>query len=56
MKPIEFKGWEGDKMSLGTLEGGSAPILIIKSSSFCFNSPEQVQEFISALEPFGEKK
>ena len=66
MKTIEFKGWDGgdggqpDRMTLGTLEGGGAPILVVyddytrKSHSFCFDHPAQVRELIVALEPFAE--
>jgi hypothetical protein len=57
-----FKGWQDDKMTLGTLEGGGAPLLVVYDDytrhtiSFCFDSPKQVREFIEALEPFTKER
>lgn len=61
-----FIGWDGgdkgnsDELTLGTLEGGSAPCLHIRDvygncTGFTFISPEQVSEFIEALRPFGKE-
>jgi hypothetical protein len=62
MKPVSFVGHEGDIMTLGVTEGGGAPMLTIyaqskgpfvsKWASFCFESPQQVNDLIDALAPF----
>lgn len=56
----EFIGWEGDKLRLGTLEGGGAPLLSITDlngtyRTFVFDSPQQVSDLITALIPFNKE-
>lgn len=52
----KFKGWEGSELVIGKLEGGNAPILVVRDGtttvSFCPEDPDQVTSIISALKPY----
>ncbi len=55
---MKFKGWEGGELSVGQLEGSSAPCIIVKDEDktvvFAPESPQQVSDIIAALYPYSK--